>query len=59
MDTRWKSVNCLAARLRACAPFAYNLLRAHGSDTIKSARWRAAIVIDALLKMPQIRRELK
>jgi predicted transposase YbfD/YdcC len=31
--------------------FAYNLLRADGPDKFKNARWRAAIDIDALLKM--------
>lgn len=36
----------IAARMRS---FAYNLLRAHGCDNIKAARWRAAIDIDWLL----------
>jgi len=39
----------IAARLRS---FAYNLLRANGSDNIKNARWRAAIDLDAILTMP-------
>ena len=42
----------IVARLRS---FAYNLLRAEGCDNIKNARWRAAIDIEALLKMRQIR----
>jgi len=36
----------IAARLRS---FAYNLLRAHGSENIKNARWRAALDLDFLL----------
>jgi len=37
----------IVARLRS---FAYNLLRADGSDNIRNARWRAAIDIDTLFK---------
>ena len=39
----------IVARMRS---FSYNLLRASGCDNIKNARWRAAIDIDALLRMP-------
>lgn len=39
----------IAARLRS---FAYNLLRAAGSDNIKNARWRAAMDINLILAMP-------
>ena len=39
----------IVARLRS---FAYNLLRASGCNNIKNARWRAAIDIDTLLRMP-------
>ncbi len=41
----------IVARLRS---FAYNLLRARGCQNIKSARWRAAIDINALLEMQGI-----
>ena len=39
----------IVARMRS---FAYNLLRASGCANIKNARWRAAIDIDTLLRMP-------
>jgi predicted transposase YbfD/YdcC len=39
----------IAARLRS---FAYNLLRASGCDSIKNARWRAALDINMVLEMP-------
>jgi predicted transposase YbfD/YdcC len=39
----------IAARLRS---FAYNLIRASGSDTIKNTRWRAALDINLVLGMP-------
>jgi len=42
----------IAARLRS---FAYNLLRASGCENIQNARWRAALDISLILKMPGIR----
>ncbi len=39
----------IAARLRS---FAYNLIRASGADNIRNARWRAALDINLILKMP-------
>jgi predicted transposase YbfD/YdcC len=39
----------IVARMRS---FAHNLLRASGCDNIKNARWRAAIYINTLLRMP-------
>ena len=38
----------IAARLRS---FAYNLLRAGAHDTIKNARWRAALDLNRILKI--------
>ena len=38
----------IVARLRS---FAYNLLRAHGNENIKNARWRAALDLSYLLEI--------
>ena len=38
----------IVARLRS---FAYNLIRARGSDNIRNARWRAALDFNLLLKI--------
>jgi hypothetical protein len=42
----------IAARLRS---FAYNLLRASGCENVQNARWRAALDVSLILKMPGIR----
>ena len=41
----------IAARLRS---FAYNTIRAAGCQNVRNARWRAALDINHILKMPQI-----
>jgi hypothetical protein len=40
-----------AARLRS---FACNLIRADGGANVRSTRWRAALDLDFVLKMPQL-----
>jgi hypothetical protein len=42
----------IVARLRS---FAYNLIRAHGCDNIRNARWRAALDLNLVLEMPSLR----
>lgn len=39
----------IAARMRS---FAYNLLRSQGIDNIRNARWRAALDLNQVLKIP-------
>ena len=39
----------IVARLRS---FAYNIVKAHGCDNIRNARWRAALDLNLVLEMP-------
>ncbi len=41
----------IAARLRS---FAYNIIRATGGDNVRNTRWRAALDLAVILKMPGI-----
>ena len=41
----------IAARLRS---FAYNLIRADGAINVRNTRWRAALDLNLVLKMPQL-----
>ena len=41
----------IAARLRS---FAYNLIRADGTINVRNTRWRAALDLNFVLKMPQL-----
>jgi hypothetical protein len=50
-DSRIRKNPDIVARLRS---FAYNLTRASGCDNIRNARWRAALDINLVLKMPAL-----
>jgi len=41
----------IAARMRS---FAYNLLRSHGHDNMRNARWRAALDLNQLFEIPRL-----